>query len=411
MLIFLLYCQRDTPRLSVVSSLGLPLSTQVSIHGCGGGPYEAAMSRDGWLGIPVGVSFKEGSRVQQRMRHWRHPAVAAARAVVHAWMDSSWFTNQFQVTDFDAGTASLMFHDPDNPGFPLGGWQGAHSWNPGKTGEPGSDSTVAPIIIENVAEELDQTGEFYFDPETEQLFLFPNATDSDSSEHWQPQPPKMRLIATRLKVLITARGTKDAPVRNISISSIGLRDSATPMLDTRWGVPSGGDWALPHTAALHFHGVEHVTIRDCKFVRLDNSAVLLSGYARHVQILRNYARWLGMGFAVAWGDTDGVDGTAGTQPQYTIVDGNFVSEVGSTQKQSSFWFQAKSCLNTVTNNIAFNGPRAGINLNDGYGGGNTISSNLLWNWCRESGDHGPINAVCPVYMHRLGCMLLVIRQI
>ena len=45
---------------------------------------------------------------------------------------------------------SLMFDDPANPGFPLGGWQGAHSWSPGKTGEPGSDSTVAPIIIENV---------------------------------------------------------------------------------------------------------------------------------------------------------------------------------------------------------------------------------------------------------------------
>ena len=370
----------------------MTLIAQPSIHGCGGGPYEAAMSRNGWLGIPVGVTFKEGSKVRDRMQQWRRPAVAAAQAVVHAWMDSSWFTNQFQVTDFDAATASMMFDDPANPGFPLGGWQGAHSWSPGKTGEPGSDSTVAPIIIENVAEELDQGGEYFFDPESEQLFLFPNATDG--------QPPT-RLVATRLKVLVSARGTRDAPVRNISISGIGLRDSATPMLDTRWGVPSGGDWALPHTAALHFHGVEDVRISDCKFVRLDNTALLLSGYTRGVQITRNYAQWLGMGFAVAWGDTgkkkhllrhcmlnmitlprqgsgqtqggkfnkevrcltDGVDGTAGTQPQGTVVDGNFVSELGITQKQSSFWFQAKSCLNTVTNNILVNGPRAGINLN------------------------------------------------
>ena len=50
-----------------------------SIHGCGGGPYEAAMSRDGWLGIPVGVTFKNNSHVWQRMQHWRQPDSATAR--------------------------------------------------------------------------------------------------------------------------------------------------------------------------------------------------------------------------------------------------------------------------------------------------------------------------------------------
>lgn len=220
--------------------------------------------------------------------------------------------------------------------------------------------------------ELDAPAEFFFDSESGQLFLFPNSTDG--------RVPK-RLVATRLKVLISAQGTKAVPVRDVSISGIGIRDSATPMIDTRWGVPSGGDWgektksflfnfsifltnsksrvfsALPHTGSLHFHGVENLTVSDCKFVRLDNTAVLLSGYARGVKLLRNYARWLGMGFAVAWGDTNGVDGTSNTQPQDTVVDSNFVSEIGITQKQSSFWFQAKSCLNSISNNILVNGPR------------------------------------------------------
>merc|ERR1712083_892947 len=39
-----------------------------------------------------------------------------------------------------------------------------------------------------------------------------------------------------------------------------------------------------------------------------------------------------------------------------------------------------------------NGPRAGINLNDGFGGGEEISNNLIFSTCRESGDHGPINS-------------------
>ena len=55
-------------------------------------------------------------------------------------------------------------------------------------------------------------------------------------------------------------------------------------------------------------------------------------------------------------------------------------------------FQAKSCETTFERNILFNGPRAGINLNDGFGGGSKISQNLIFNFCRESGDHGPINS-------------------
>ena len=35
--------------------------------------------------------------------------------------------------------------------------------------------------------------------------------------------------------------------------------------------------------------------------------------------------------------------------------------------------------------------RAGININDGFGGDSNITKNLLFNTCRESGDHGPIN--------------------
>ena len=34
------------------------------------------------------------------------------------------------------------------------------------------------------------------------------------------------------------------------------------------------------------------------------------------------------------------------------------------------------------------GPRAGINANDGFGGGDEISHNLVFSSCRESGDHG-----------------------
>lgn len=42
--------------------------------------------------------------------------------------------------------------------------------------------------------------------------------------------------------------------------------------------------------------------------------------------------------------------------------------------------------------LAQNGPRAGINANDGFGGGDEIAHNLVFSTCRESGDHGPFNS-------------------
>ena len=43
-------------------------------------------------------------------------------------------------------------------------------------------------------------------------------------------------------------------------------------------------------------------------------------------------------------------------------------------------------------NVHFNGPRAGMNFNDGFGGGDVIDGNVIGNCVRESGDHGPYNS-------------------
>ena len=88
----------------------------------------------------------------------------------------------------------------------------------------------------------------------------------------------------------------------------------------------------------------------------------------------------------------GTDGTGGDQPWYTYVERNYVREIGSIEKQSSFWFQAKTALTSIDSNVVFNGPRAGINFNDGFGGGTNVTNNLIFNQCRESGDHGAMNA-------------------
>ena len=53
-------------------------------------------------------------------------------------------------------------------GFPRGGWQGGRNWRTAG-GVLGADSTVAPLIIENIAEELDHENEYHFDKRTRVL--------------------------------------------------------------------------------------------------------------------------------------------------------------------------------------------------------------------------------------------------
>eukprot|EP01043_Picozoa_sp_COSAG02_P023898 COSAG02_NODE_1290_length_13442_cov_6.479125_7_plen_555_part_00 len=322
-------------------------------HCAGGGAgQDSAMSRTGWLGLPLGVTFNSSSDVYARMQRWKTPE----GAIVHAWMDSSWFVNMFEVTAVDLHAGNLSFEDSgDFAGFPRGGWQGGRNWR-SAGGVLGGDSTVAPLVIENIAEELDNENEYHFDKRTRVLRVKPNST-----MEW---PPKM-LVATKLQTLVKLNGSQDAPVTDVSFSGIGWRDAAYTFME-RWGVPSGGDWSLYHGAALHIHGAIGASIDNCNFQRLDNNAIILTGFTRNVSIVNNTARWLGMNFAAAWGDTNGVDATAGNQPQYTTLAGNLIGELGIFEKQSSFWFQAKSCLTKIVDNIVFNLPRAAINFNGQY---------------------------------------------
>merc|ERR1712070_496848 len=168
------------------------------------------------------------------------------------------------------------------------------------------------------------------------------------------------------------------------------------------GVPSGGDWALQRSGALFFEGTEDVRIENCLLTRLDGNGIFLSGYNLGATISGNEIAWTGDSAIAAWGYTSGTlpgqpegtgpDGTGGNFPRGTTLDGNFIHHLGIHQKQSSCWFQAKTAETTLRGNLCFQIPRAGFNFNDGFGGGNDVSKNLLFNTCGESGDHGAINS-------------------
>ena len=125
------------------------------------------------------------------------------------------------------------------------------------------------------------------------------------------------------------------------------------------------------------------------FSRIDGNALMLSGYSRDALVRDSEFALLGASAVALWGRAEsGFDITGGQIPMRTVVERCFFHDLGLIQKQSSAVFQGVAAFNTFRNLIVFNVPRAAVNYNDGAGGGSELAYSLLFNTCRESGDHG-----------------------
>jgi hypothetical protein len=168
-------------------------------------------------------------------------------------------------------------------------------------------------------------------------------------------------VSPQLEILFNLSGSADAPVADVTFAGIDFRDQRDGFLED-WIVPSGGDWGLRRAAALHLAGTARATVDGCSFIRTDGNAIAISGWNRNATISSTEFKWLGMSAVVEMGYTDEEDGTAGEQPWGTVITGCAVSELGLLEKQSSALFLGKTPLTRFEGNLAFNGPRAMINL-------------------------------------------------
>ena len=279
--------------------------------------------------------------------------------------------------------------------FSRGGFQGGE-------GADASRINTQNWYIENVFEEIDSPREWFFNESTRTLYYQPNATAVNATTGL----PTGDFVATGAKVLINITGTQDQPVQNITITGLTFRDASYTYMDPH-GLPSGGDWALQKQGAITLVGTESAKLDGNLFTRLDGNAIFMGGYHRGLEITDNEFEFIGDSAMASWGETSGrlnangsvtlpypvgPDGRGGNQNRGATVTGNIAREIGLWQKQSSMWFQAVTAGTQFHGNVAFNMPRAAFNYNDGFGGGDHLSNNLLINTCRESGDHGPWNS-------------------
>jgi hypothetical protein len=343
------------------------------------------MQTIGQLNIPVGLMFDR--QALPNMANWSLNLDPAHRvngaSVVNVWMTQGWFNNFFYVTGQHAVNASASVLDmvADDGHYPSGGWQGGRHWQTRcsfKGCGPGGDLLGGGWSVSNVQQELDSPDEYFFDPATQTLTVFWNATTSPSGPPpFAPPSPSLVLMAPQLEVFFNLTdGAAD-----ITLHGLGFRDQRSSYLDP-WVVPSGGDWGLRPYGAVNFMGSQRCTLSSALFSRTDANAVFIGGRSRNVSVLDSEFVWLGMSAVASLGLTDQEDATGGEQPYGTLLSGLVVREIALYEKQSSAFFLGRTPLARLEASIFYNMPRASVNINDLCGGGNNFTNTLTFNTCR-----------------------------
>jgi len=143
-----------------------------------------------------------------------HTPYANARGgLIMTWRPGHWASWMAEIGDntFDATTGTSNFS------IARGLFQGSR-------GEDKGDE----IYIENVFEELDAPGEWFFNETTQLLYLWHNASGAPPSDG--------SISAATVKHLFNVTGTQAAPVTDVSFIGVGFRDTSYTFMDPH-GIP------------------------------------------------------------------------------------------------------------------------------------------------------------------------------
>lgn len=322
----------------------------------------------------------------ERARTWAHPE----GGYMHALHSAMWGSKHYEIVRVD-DDGVIQFK---------GGWQENRGggFDPVFRGGYHKDY----LFVENLFEELDAPGEWYFDTRTKTLYLIPEP-DADLEQ--------AQVIGGGLKQLVVVQGTLDEPVRNLHFRGLRFRHTQRIFMEPYERLLRG-DWSIARLAAVHIEGAEDCSVRDCHFEDLGGNGVLLSRYNRRVRVEGCRFTRLGESAVCLVGDIDAVRSPAieyGTTlpqeqinltpgpkrldyPAQCVVHDNLMHNFGYIGKQVAGVFLSMSEEITVSHNTIYQCPRAAICINDGCWGGHLIAHNDVFNTVRESGDHGPFNS-------------------
>lgn len=311
-----------------------------------------------------GFPYNPGTFTKKR---WAKPQ----EAVVHIFHKHYYGSLQWNVesVDWESHVVNLGW----------GGFQinGSHTENISSLLGPASR-----YFIENVFEELDAPGEWYLDNEEGLLYYLP-AEDIDLASAVVEVPILDRVIEFR--------GSQRNPVRQITFSGFRIAHTASTFL-AQYEAPSRGDWTLHRGGAVFLEGAEDCSIQNCFFDAVGGNGVFINDYSRRIRLYGNRFTGAGDSAVCLVGTASLVQGSQWPFPAENTISNNLIHDCGAFGKQVAGVFISISEKNTVSHNLIYNMPRAGICINDGWGGGHILEFNKIYDTVLETKDHGPFNS-------------------
>lgn len=315
---------------------------------------------------------------KERTARWQNPG----GGYVHALHRSEWGDFHYLIKGKDS-LGELILE---------GGWQ-----NNRRMG-------MHPVhrFVENIFEELDSPGEWYYDEKIGLLYYYPpEGLDIKTATFETP----------RIRHLIEFKGTEAAPVKNIRISGLTLMHTLRTFMENKEPLLRS-DWTIYRGGAVLLTGAIHCAIDDCVIRDVGGNAIFFNNYNRDCEVAGCLISDIGASAVCFVGDPAAVrspsfeynefvpleemDRSPGPRtnnyPASCRVYNNLLFNLGIVEKQSA-GIELSMCRHiTASHNTIYDVPRAGINVSEGTWGGHEIAYNDVFNTVKESGDHGSFNS-------------------
>ena len=314
----------------------------------------------------------------ERVKNWSNPA----GGYLHAMHSREWGGYQYSIEGKDAKGELIL----------KGGFQNNR--------QMGMHHTYR--MVENIFEELDAEGEWYFDKETHTLYFYPpRELDLQTALFEVPQAENLFIL----------KGKTGSPVRHVSVDHLELTQTLRTFMKTNEPLLRS-DWKIYRGGALIIENAEKCSVNGCYLHDIGGNAIFFSNYNRNHRVSQNHITRIGASAVCFVGSPDAVrsplfeygksqtweqmdKGTGPLTPDYPsdcLVDDNLIHSIGETEKQGAGIQLSMSARITIRNNSIYDLPRAGINVSEGTWGGHLIEGNDVFDTVLETGDHGSFNS-------------------
>lgn len=273
----------------------------------------------------------------------------------------------------------------------------------------GSSYDSENLVVENIFEELDVPGEWYYDSSGGRLYFYP--------------PNEFSLSEAEAEVVLQSELIHMENVDSVEFHNIAFEKTAGTMFSIdepgKEYVPLlRGDWCVVRSGALYAENCRNLSIQDCVFRDIGGNGIFFSGKNFNHKVGGNEFVNTGASCIQIVGLPDAVRepsywpndlhpelpvhrtavmekrGGPKTEnyPHEITVSNNHMDGIGLVEKQSSGVNISMAKHITISHNTIHNSARSCVNINDGTFGGHMIAHNDFFDAQKETTDHGPFNS-------------------